>query len=539
MFAALLLVAELVLFRASYYDPNRDQNYFEILLTYEPQHIALHIFAIVASTALTAFFVGAALASPWRVRMAYFVVFAAATAVEYSVQSLFDRFSDVTDVGPFLLITSLETQLDAIVLYISWTAVLPSAAFALLLLSSKPQRPALGWQALPVVLAITLGFHVAIARYKVLQASHQKYPAIAAQALARTAGDYLASITILPAIERDAVAPAPRAGGASKNVVFIVDESIRGDHLSLNGYERETTPYLSTLERQGLLLNWGTAAAGSTCSGSSRSLLVTGLPMSALPDVDNQLQRAPTIFQYAKAVGYKTYYLDAQMNVAWLLNRRDLTFVDEWWNQNRLLGESEDVAQADFALADTIRSIVQGGTGRFILVTKAGAHVPYFKRVPASEAIWTPQWTNRYWDARRKTEIVNAYDNVVRYNLEGFFRRLFPDSDIPENTVFVYTADHGESLAEQGEEAAHCGRGRQEAIVPLVMFGYSGPAIDTGYRASHQNIFPTLLDLMGVPAESRTRVYERSLLAATEKDSRPRSFFGVDLGTTHPKITFD
>jgi lipid A ethanolaminephosphotransferase len=193
----------------------------------------------------------------------------------------------------------------------------------------------------------------------------------------------------------------------------------------------------------------------------------------------------------------------------------------------------------DFAVADTIRSLVESPTRNFIWVTKEGAHVPYFRRAPASHAIWTPQWTSGSWDPARKQEIINAYDNAVRYNLDGFFRRLFPGSEIPKDTVFVYTADHGESLAEQGEAVAHCGVGRQEAIVPLVMFGYGGPPVDTNYRASHQNLFPTLLDLMGVPEASRTRAYERSLLRATAGDSQPRFFYAVDLGQLRPKARFD
>ena len=322
-------------------------------------------------------------------------------------------------------------------------------------------------------------------------------------------------------------------------MVFIVDESIRGDHLSLNGYERDTTPYLDALARRGLLLNWGIAAAGSTCSGSSHNLLTTGLPLSALPDADHQLQRAPTIFQYAKALGYKTYYLDAQMNVVWSLGRSEARFVDERWNANRFLGSSGDRAQVDFPVADTIRSLIQGPTPSFIWVTKEGAHVPYFRRAPPSEAIWTPQWTSGSWDARRTLEIVNSYDNALRYNLEAFFRRLFPGLEIPEDTIFIYTADHGESLAEHGEEVAHCGLGRQEAMVPLIMFGYQGPPLDTNFRASHQNLFATLLDVMGVPESSRMRTHARSLLRAAAADSRPRFFFGADLGQRQPKIRFD
>ncbi len=241
VFTACLFLVESILFRASYYDQNRDQGYLDLLVSYEPLHIALHLFAISVSAALTAAFVACALASPWPFRVAYIAVFSAAAANEYSFQSLFDRFSDVTNVEPFLLITNLETQVDALVLYFSWIAVLPSLAFVLLLVVSKPNRTTLGWKALLLVLAASLGFYAAIARYKVLYAHDLKYPVISVQASARTAGDYLASVTFLPEIERDTVPPVAHAADGYKNVVFIVDESIRGDHLSLNGYQRDTT----------------------------------------------------------------------------------------------------------------------------------------------------------------------------------------------------------------------------------------------------------------------------------------------------------
>ena len=73
--------------------------------------------------------------------------------------------------------------------------------------------------------------------------------------------------------------------------MLIIDESIRPDHLSLNGYKRATTPYLEELARQpGLVHNWGAAASGATCSQLSNALMITGV--TPQPE-DDDFSRGP------------------------------------------------------------------------------------------------------------------------------------------------------------------------------------------------------------------------------------------------------
>ncbi|MCK7485365.1 MAG: hypothetical protein MZU97_07245 [Bacillus subtilis] len=56
------------------------------------------------------------------------------------------------------------------------------------------------------------------------------------------------------------------------NIVLVIDESIRGDHLSVNGYSRPTTPFLDDFATSDAdFYNWGVAIAGGTCSHTSNS----------------------------------------------------------------------------------------------------------------------------------------------------------------------------------------------------------------------------------------------------------------------------
>jgi hypothetical protein len=55
------------------------------------------------------------------------------------------------------------------------------------------------------------------------------------------------------------------------------------------------------------------------------------------------------------------------------------------------------------------------------------------------------------------------------------------------------------------------------------------PPLDTQYRASHTNIFATLLDLMQYPETERKFAYSTSLLKAKAADSKPRVYYSDEL----------
>jgi len=308
------------------------------------------------------------------------------------------------------------------------------------------------------------------------------------------------------------------------NVVFIVDESIRGDHLSLNGYPRATTPFLEQLQRQGLLYNWGVSASSGTASTNSNALLLTGV--NQLPDASQNTRKMPTIFAYAKAMGYHTIYMDMQMNRAWLMNAQDFKLVDEWHVMREFsqAGEYQEDATAARWLYDKLRS----SGGNFIWINKVGAHFPYLERLPPGYTVWQPGLVDERYDPPDKVQLTNTYDSALNYNLEGFFRTLVRPETLA-NTTFVYTSDHAQTLSENGETWPQTGPTRNEARVPILIIQAGPLAVDTSYKASHQNLFATLLDLMKVPQENRQFPYAVSLLQATASMSQPRYYIVGDI----------
>jgi glucan phosphoethanolaminetransferase (alkaline phosphatase superfamily) len=307
------------------------------------------------------------------------------------------------------------------------------------------------------------------------------------------------------------------------NIVLVIDESIRGDHLSINGYTRETTPFLDSFIQTGNEIhNLGLAIAGASCSYPSNALILTG----ARPGVDDfeATFTHPTVFQYAKAMGYKTHYMDAQSNSFWNgLTDRDLSFIDAWYKANDFGNDFN----SDFRAVDMIVKIVSEGSGNFIVLNKRGAHFLYKNDYPAEAAVWFPLPTDDY--AADPTFISNAYDNAILYNVNTFFERLLVNPKILENTTIVYTSDHGQTLFEKHETWLHCKHTPIETIVPMILIGKNLASIDLQYQPSHSNILPTLLDLMNVPTDQRVHSYAPSLFTGTADMSTDHFFFDGSL----------
>src|SRR5450756_1288806 len=73
-------------------------------------------------------------------------------------------------------------------------------------------------------------------------------------------------------------------------------------------YKRQTTPFLQSLETRGLLKNLGICVAAGSFTHISNAYLITG--HNVFPDDTFQTEKNPTIFDYAKKMGYETIYID-------------------------------------------------------------------------------------------------------------------------------------------------------------------------------------------------------------------------------------
>ncbi len=322
------------------------------------------------------------------------------------------------------------------------------------------------------------------------------------------------------------------------SIIYVIDESVRGSNLSLNGYPRATTPFLQSLETQGRLKNLGICVAAGSFSHISNAYLVTG--HNAFPDDAFRTDKNPTLFDYAKKMGYETIYIDIDNGYLFPLRKAaregPVRSLDRWMNEQSFKERHIDLeAMKDVGIARFLSSLLNEGGGYFVLVNKKGLHFHYRNRYPDDPAFttWKPVMEVSEpidLSPTGREKLVNTYDNGIHFEVDEFFR-VFVSETTNQNYVILYTSDHGQTLAEQGQVYTHMKPDKVIVDVPefLVVGERYGQktlltGIPPGIRVSHLNNFATLLDLMGVPMSLRVRPYDKSIFSLTAEDNRVRYY---------------
>jgi glucan phosphoethanolaminetransferase (alkaline phosphatase superfamily) len=487
--------------------------------------IAKRSVGVVGIALAQAAFFWASLSSPRGIRILSLACFAIVTFVQYGFVAALGAPLNVHD-----LAMAAQTRHWGAVSggFFEPAALAPVALYALALLS-VPYQPARWYRAWMIAAVVTILVHGTFAVSYYVHRSPMKgdegtvtAPMSTFQALFRTLAFSACDevVEYRQPVHREMLAHRA-ATVPDRHILLVVDESMSALHLSLNGYSRPTTPWLEELQRQGRITNWGPIAAASNFSSGSVCVLLTGF--NSYPDTERRILSLPTIFQFAKAMNYRTHLFDGEQDTPrYTLRWDDLRFVDDW-RTSSAFGDDPDT---DVRIARATRDVLKEPQGQFVVILKRGNHEPPELNYPAARGPWHPSRGGTVPPWEEIAAATNSYDNAVLYNLDPFFKELLsPAGELPR-TVGIYTSDHAEALGADGGTPFVRRVAYEEATVPLVFFGDDRPRLDTRYAASHANIFATLLDLMHVPDTIRTWKYGRSLLVARAADHDPRPVLG-------------
>jgi lipid A ethanolaminephosphotransferase len=321
------------------------------------------------------------------------------------------------------------------------------------------------------------------------------------------------------------------------HIVFIVDESIRGDVMGLNQSDIDNTPFL--MSQKNRLINFGVAVAGGNCSSISRTMLRYGLRREDVRESGLTRLARPPIWKYARRAGFRTILIEARRG-------EQAFYYSEWPSIDRYILETDAPTYArDGLIAERLIALLKEDVPSFIFVNKFGAHIPY-------ESAYPPEFNEFPWLSQNRASgltsaepsVFNAgtrehggslrtnYSKAIFWDVDGFFRALLNQFD-NSRVLLVYTSDHGQSLMDGGQKISHCTTTTQqtqigEGLVPLLAF--TGiPELDGRLRenakrayghATHFEIFPTLLLAMGYEEKWVRMEYGRSLLEVPANQRR-------------------
>jgi len=306
------------------------------------------------------------------------------------------------------------------------------------------------------------------------------------------------------------------------NVLLIVGESLRAQNLSIYGYDRPTTPFLSSLVRtsESEFFLFKNHFSNSTATLLSYPSILSGVS----PVQDSRLfHSSPLIFEYAKTMNYETFLLTSQdYHFYNFRSFFDCPSIDEFLDQETSGAPAVNDLGADDSVpvleaCSRLKKFAENGKPFLGVIHLNTNHYPY--HCPEAFRKWT--------DGR-----VDAYDNTVLYQ-DALLKRLFSaleENRIRDRTIVMFVSDHGEGFEEHGF-IGHRGYHYVELIrVPFFLFvpkklqktlKVDELKINGSLNTQNLDVIPTLMDLMGLydKPEIRTclnRLQGSSLLRAVD-----------------------
>ena len=341
--------------------------------------------------------------------------------------------------------------------------------------------------------------------------------------------------------EQQALANLPVAAPGSPNVLLIVMDTVRAQNLSLYGYERDTTPNLNKLARDGVVFETAFSTAPWTLP-SHASIFTGHWPHEMTADRETPLDDTyPTLAQFLQGYGYQTagfvgnntmvtyelgmdrgfiHFEDFDTSAGQIFISTSIGRALGCWRLlgpgcafRQLIGSYQELGRKSDqeVSAEALDWISKRSAAPyFMFINYYDAHSPYLPPEPFSttfdpERPWRSKvfqtgvlWDGSPEDTRRE---VNNYDELILWldHELGVFLDQMRMQGYLENTLVVITSDHGEEFQEHGVIGHGDSLYRQSVQVPLLLIFPdhlpAGRRVQT--PVSLRNIPATVLDLIG------------------------------------------
>jgi choline-sulfatase len=284
------------------------------------------------------------------------------------------------------------------------------------------------------------------------------------------------------------------------NVVLIVIDTLRSDHLPFYGYKKNTAPFMSDLARQSVVFK-NAFSASSWTSPATASIFTSLYPfqhgvllglMAILKanaeDPSIRVNRIPeeieTLPEVMKKNGFRTYGVSDNLNIGIKQGFTQGFDRFETFNYN-------GAPRVNDVLKKWKPEMDRKGK-YFLYLHYMDPHAPYHHRKPLFEP-----------NPDKKKMSISAYDSEIHY-VDSHLREIFDLFGWKKNTLIIITADHGEGLWDHGTMGHGFTLYREEFQVPLVIFlaeKRTGKVVPA--NVSTMDILPTIRELTGLAAAKK------------------------------------
>ena len=278
---------------------------------------------------------------------------------------------------------------------------------------------------------------------------------------------------------------------AKKNVILIIVDAMRADHLSVYGYRRTTSPFIDELisDKKAVKVDRCYSTCACTLCGVTSILLSRSWNEAAVNGFN--------IVGLLHDRGYHNYALISGAH-------------REWYNMAKFYSDDCDYYDGKDAKKYYFKDdrVLLEGMERI----KAYSDTPsffYFHLQSTHEtgllqdryAVYKPFKKSLSTQGMNGEAAVNEYDNKV-LQADDMIRQLFEVLDQKgylKNSVVIITADHGQGLGEHGVSGHVDWLYDPQVSVPLIIYDDSISLYHNLTFARHIDIAPTIVDRLGLP----------------------------------------
>lgn len=320
-------------------------------------------------------------------------------------------------------------------------------------------------------------------------------------------------------------APAAERAPTRPNIVFAFSDEHRWQSLSFAETPELKMPALERLAQEGA--SFKTFVSNNPLCMPARTMIMTGRWPYATRQLENNgavvdPEGQPTLGKIFRAAGYRTGYVGK-----WHIGMRpegagfDRTFV--WENTNHHWGSFYRDGQGNRIAYKGYNAVGMTDQALAFIDESAKTNAPFFLMVawnpPHAKFTDPPDDTKALYPKEslhfrpnyegkpksREQELANyqgycAHITAVDRELGRILQRL-DDLGLSDNTVLIYSSDHGSMFGEHGKSSKR--HPEEESILVPFLARWPG-RIPAGTRPDQLygtiDVFPTLCDLAGLPA---------------------------------------
>jgi len=318
---------------------------------------------------------------------------------------------------------------------------------------------------------------------------------------------------------------------APPSILLITVDTLRADHLGAYGFDPEVSPSFDALASESAVFERALAASSRTAPSHASimtSRWVSEHSIGSINGASRLLESERTLAGAFQEAGWETAAFVSNMML-----RRRMGFDNGFLFYDDVLLDREANRMVEERIADktterALRWLAEEREKPFFLwVHYNDPHGPYEPPPPYDTPLSPanpqerplPVLSTHFGrngipsyqalpNLRKPSEYRHRYAGEIRY-FDAALGRLLEAADrtaTPRSLIVLLTADHGESMGEQGHYFSHGGITTPDvAHVPFLL---RAPGVEATRRSElvhHVDVLPTLLELVGLPVPEDAR----------------------------------